>query len=71
MCGWSSMVKVAPIEAGDMFRARHRDALMEVRDFVTRCLWTYHLDRPNVALGGSSRKQKLALAPEPSLLALD
>lgn len=36
--------------------------LDEVQDFATRWLWTYNHDRPNMALGGITPKQKLALA---------
>jgi putative transposase len=33
----------------------------EVQEFATRWLWTYHYERPNMALGGITPKQKLAL----------
>lgn len=32
----------------------------EVREFATRWLWTYNHERPNMALGGITPKQKLA-----------
>jgi hypothetical protein len=32
------------------------------QDFATQWLWTYNHDRPNMALGGITPKQKLALA---------
>ena len=38
------------------------ETLDEVQDFATRWLWTYNHDRPNMALGGITPKQKLALA---------
>ena len=38
------------------------DTVDEVQDFATRWLWTYNYERPNMALGGSTPKQKLALA---------
>ncbi len=38
------------------------ETLDEIQDFATRWLWTYNHDRPNMALGGSTPKQKLALA---------
>jgi len=33
----------------------------QVRDYATRWLWTYNHERPNMALGGITPKQKLAL----------
>ncbi len=36
--------------------------LDEVRDFVTRWMWYYNHDRPNMALGGITPKQRLAMA---------
>ena len=38
------------------------DSLDEIQDFSTRWLWTYNNDRPNMALGGITPKQKLAFA---------
>jgi putative transposase len=38
------------------------DSLEEVQDYATRWLWTYHHERPNMAIGGMTLKQKLALA---------
>ena len=38
------------------------ETLDEIQDFVTRWLWTYNHDRPNMALGGITPKQKLAMA---------
>ena len=38
------------------------DSIAEVQDFATRWLWTYNHERPNMALGGITPKQKLALA---------
>ncbi|MDP3745356.1 MAG: integrase core domain-containing protein [Methylotenera sp.] len=34
----------------------------EVQQFATEWLWTYNHVRPNMALGGMTSKQKLALA---------
>ena len=38
------------------------ETLDEIQEFATRWLWTYNHDRPNMALGGITPKQKLALA---------
>jgi putative transposase len=38
------------------------DSLEEIQNFATRWLWTYNHDRPNMANGGITPKQKLALA---------
>ncbi len=38
------------------------DTVDEVQDFATRWLWTYNHERPNMALGGATPKQKLAIA---------
>jgi putative transposase len=38
------------------------DTIDEVQDFATRWLWSYNHERPNMALGGITPKQKLALA---------
>lgn len=38
------------------------DSIEEVQNFATRWLWTYNHERPNMALGGITPKQKLALA---------
>jgi len=38
------------------------DSIAEVQDFATQWLWTYNHERPNMALGGITPKQKLALA---------
>jgi putative transposase len=37
-------------------------SINEVQDHATRWLWTYNNERPNMALGGITPKQKLALA---------
>lgn len=37
------------------------DSIAEVQAFATRWLWTYNHERPNMALGGITPKQKLAL----------
>jgi len=36
--------------------------LDEVRDHATRWIWSYNHERPNMALGGITPKQRLAMA---------
>ena len=36
--------------------------LGEVQDFATKWMWSYNHDRPNMALGGFTPKQRLAMA---------
>ena len=36
--------------------------LAEVQDFATKWMWSYNHDRPNMALGGFTPKQLLAMA---------
>lgn len=38
------------------------DSIDEVQDFATRWLWSYNHERPNMAIGGMTPKQKAALA---------
>ena len=38
------------------------ETIEDIQDFATRWLWTYNHDRPNMALGGITPKQKLAMA---------
>jgi putative transposase len=38
------------------------ETLDQIQEFATRSLWTYNHDRPNMALGGITPKQKFALA---------
>jgi putative transposase len=38
------------------------ESIEEVQDHATRWLWTYNHERPNMALGGITPKQKLAMA---------
>jgi putative transposase len=38
------------------------DSIEEVQEFATRWLWTYNHERPNMAIGGITPKQKLASA---------
>ena len=38
------------------------DSISSVQDYATRWLWTYNNERPNMALGGITPKQKLELA---------
>ena len=37
------------------------DSIAQVQDYATRWLWFYNHERPNMALGGITPKQKLAL----------
>lgn len=37
------------------------DSIEQVQDFATRWLWTYNNERPNMALGGITPRQKLAM----------
>jgi hypothetical protein len=36
--------------------------MAEVQDFATKWMWSYNHDRPNMALGGFTPKQRLAMA---------
>lgn len=38
------------------------ESIAQVQDFAERWLWTYNHERPNMAIGGITPKQKLALA---------
>ncbi len=38
------------------------ESIEEVQDAATRWLWTYNNERPNMALGGCTPRQKLAMA---------
>ena len=38
------------------------ESIEEVQDHATRWLWTYNHERPNMAIGGITPKQKLAMA---------
>jgi putative transposase len=38
------------------------DTVSEVQDYATRWLWSYNHERPNMALGGITPKQKSAIA---------
>ncbi len=38
------------------------ESIDQVQDFATRWLWTYNHERPHMAIGGITPKQKLALA---------
>jgi putative transposase len=38
------------------------DSLAEVQDYATKWLWTYNHERPNMALGGITPRQRLAMA---------
>lgn len=37
-------------------------SIHEVQDFATQWMWSYNHDRPNMALGGVTPKQRLAMA---------
>jgi putative transposase len=37
------------------------ESIEQVQEFATRWLWTYNNERPNMALGGITPKQKLAM----------
>ena len=37
------------------------ESIDEIQEFATDWLWTYNNERPNMALGGITPKQKLAL----------
>ena len=38
------------------------DSIEDVQDFATKWLWSYNNERPNMAIGGITPKQKLAIA---------
>jgi putative transposase len=38
------------------------ESIAEVQDYATRWLWLYNHERPNMALGGITPKQRLAMA---------
>ena len=38
------------------------NVISEVQDFATRWFWNYNHERPNMALGGVTPKQRLAMA---------
>lgn len=38
------------------------DSVADVQDYATKWLWSYNHERPNMALGGITPKQKLAIA---------
>jgi putative transposase len=38
------------------------DTITEVQNFATWCLWNYDHERPHMALGGFTAKQRLAMA---------
>jgi putative transposase len=44
------------------FEKKHLRSIDEVQEAATRWLWTYNNERPNIALGGSTPMQKLAMA---------
>ena len=45
------------------------ETLDEIQDFASRWWWAYDHDRPNMALGGITPKQKLVFAAQPLLFA--
>ena len=44
------------------------ESIAEVQDYGTNWIWTYNHERPNMALGGITPKQKLALVAWPLFL---
>ena len=38
------------------------DSVADVQDYATKWLWSYNHERPNMALGGITPKQKLSIA---------
>jgi len=40
----------------------HWSSLEEAQDHATQWMWTYNHERPNMALGGITSKQRLAMA---------
>jgi len=38
------------------------DSIAEVQDFATKWVWSYNHERPNMALGGITPRQRLAMA---------
>jgi putative transposase len=38
------------------------DTLADMQDYATSCMWSYNNDRPHMALGGMTPKQRLAMA---------
>jgi len=38
------------------------DSIDDMQDFATKWLWSYNNERPNMAIGGITPKQKLAIA---------
>ena len=45
------------------------DSIAEVQEYATEWIWTYNHERPNMALGGCTPKQKLARSQIRSILA--
>lgn len=46
---------------GDLLNQHLFCSIKEVQEFATKWLWSYNNERPNMAIGGISPKQKLAL----------
>ena len=46
---------------GDLLNQHLFCSIEEVQEFATKWLWSYNNERPNMAIGGISPKQKLAL----------
>ncbi len=46
----------------EWFSQYHWENLDEVRDFATQWMWHHNHDRPSMALGGCTPKQRLAMA---------
>ena len=45
----------------DWLNQYYFESIDEVQNFATRWMWTYNHERPNMGLGGITRKQKLAV----------
>ena len=41
------------------------ESISEVQEYATRWAWTYNNERPNMALGGITPKQRLTMATSP------
>jgi putative transposase len=46
----------------DWLAQYHFDTLADIQDYATNWMWTYNHERPNMALGGITPKQRLAMA---------
>jgi putative transposase len=46
----------------ELFAQYFFDAITEAQGFATTLMWDYNRERPNMALGRSTPKQRLAMA---------